>query len=209
VLWTVSAAAFLAVAWMQVGSWAYQARAEWMLAARARVGAVRTPAAAMPRPDLETGAPLGRIEVPRLGLSAVIAEGTTALVLSRAVGHVPSTARPGEPGNVALAGHRDTFFRPLEDVRAGDRIRVETPATDDVYRVEWTAVVAPEETDVMAPSSDAILTLVTCHPFRFVGTAPNRFVVRARRESTDDLPGMPAGRADTAAIPAEEPPPAS
>jgi sortase A len=125
--------------------------------------------------------PLGRIEISSIGLAAMILEGVDAKTLRRAVGHIPGTAFPGQRGNVALAGHRDTFFRALRNVRKGDEITLETLDGSYRYRVDVTQVVAPEDTEVLRGSDDATLTLVTCYPFSFVGPAPQRFIVRAHR----------------------------
>ena len=129
---------------------------------------------------LEKGV-LGRIEIPRLAISAVVAEGTDAGLLRRAVGHIPATALPGRPGNVGLAGHRDTFFRGLGNVREDDLIRFVTLRGTYTYRVQWGAVVAPHRVDVLDSTATPALTLVTCYPFHAVGSAPERFVVRARQ----------------------------
>jgi sortase A len=133
-------------------------------------------AAAKPRAE---GA--ARIEIPRLGIRAIVKEGADDRTLSRAVGLVPGTARPGEIGNTVLAGHRDTFFRPLRRIRENDRIRVIVPPHTYEYRVDSTRVVDPEETSVLASDGDEELTLVTCYPFYFVGPAPQRFIVSAKR----------------------------
>lgn len=122
---------------------------------------------------------VARLEVPRLGMKAIVREGVDSGTLRRAVGHIPDTALPGQPGNAALAGHRDTFFRPLRHVRKDDRIRVTTPERIHEYRVTDTRVVGPEDVSVLAPTDEPTLTLVTCYPFGFVGAAPKRFVVRA------------------------------
>jgi sortase A len=122
---------------------------------------------------------VGRLEVPRLGLSAVAREGVDARTLRSAVGHVPETALPGESGNAAFAGHRDTFFRNLKDVRAGDRVLVTTADGTTEYVVQNTRIVRPSDVSVLAPTREAVLTLVTCYPFDFIGSAPQRFVVRA------------------------------
>lgn len=127
------------------------------------------------------GGLIGRMEIERLGLSAIVMEGTGATLLQRAAGHIPGTALPGEPGNVGIAAHRDTFFRPLRNVRGGDIIRLSTPLGDYRYRVVSTRIVDPQDVGVLAPSSDQELTLVTCYPFYFVGAAPHRFIVRAVR----------------------------
>lgn len=124
---------------------------------------------------------MGRIVIPRLGISAMIDQGLDRAVLERAVGHIPSTAEPGQSGNVALAGHRETFFRRLGAVRNNDLIRIETVSGTYSYRVAWNAVVDPRRTDLLAPTDVQSLTLVTCYPFHWVGPAPRRFVVRATR----------------------------
>jgi sortase A len=133
------------------------------------------------RPALAAEDLVGRIEIPRLRLKAVVAEGVSARTLRLAVGHVPGTALPGEDGNVVLAGHRDTFFRPLKDVEPGDAVTLTTPEGRFEYRVEAAEVVAPTRTDLLESTSAPTLTLVTCYPFYLVGSAPDRFIVRATR----------------------------
>ena len=125
--------------------------------------------------------PLGRIEISTIGVAAMILEGTDNKTLRRAVGHIPGTPLPGQPGNVVLAGHRDTFFRALQNIRQNDEITLETLSGLYRYRVDSIKVVNPDDTEVLHDSDDAILTLVTCYPFAFVGPAPRRFVVQARR----------------------------
>ena len=125
--------------------------------------------------------PLGRIEISAIGLSAMIMEGTDARTLRRAVGHIPGTPLPGQQGNVAITGHRDTFFRPLIHIHKDDEIRLTTLSGSYRYLVDSIKVVKPEDTVVLGNSDDAILTLVTCYPFYFVGPAPKRFIVRAHR----------------------------
>jgi sortase A len=122
---------------------------------------------------------VGRIEVPRLRLSAIAREGVDVRTLRLAVGHIPGTALPGQHGNAGFAAHRDTFFRPLKSVRQGDEVIVTTPG--GVYRYAVTAmrIVDPEDVSVLNPTSDTSLTLVTCYPFDYVGSAPRRFIVRA------------------------------
>ena len=120
-----------------------------------------------------------------MGLRALVAEGTDAATLRVAVGHLPRTSFPDELGNVALAGHRDTVFRPLRDLLPGDSVVLTTPAGTFSYRVESTLVVAPDRTDVVSPVPGRALTLVTCYPFHYVGAAPQRFVVRALLASAD------------------------
>ncbi len=130
-----------------------------------------------------TGAALGEIELMRIGVHAMIIEGDDDRTLRHAVGHIPGTASPGQPGNVAIAGHRDTFFRALRNVRQGDEIALWTLDGSYRYRVDSTEIVAPEDTEVLNPSSGDVMTLVTCYPFNFVGPAPKRFIVRAQRIS--------------------------
>jgi sortase A len=129
---------------------------------------------------LTIGEVVGQIEIPSLALKAVILHGDSPELLRRGVGHLPETPMPGEWGNVALAGHRDTFFRPLRHIRAGDVITLHTFSGGTFqYQVESTSVVSPSDIEVLRPSNRRELTLVTCFPFDYVGPAPNRFVVRA------------------------------
>jgi sortase A len=127
------------------------------------------------------GSPLGRIEIGSIGLAAMIMEGVDGRTLRHAVGHIPGTPLPGQQGNVALAGHRDTFFRGLRNIHKGDDITLTTLHGSFRYRVESTAVVEPQDTGVLSATTTDILTLVTCYPFYFVGPAPQRFIVRAHR----------------------------
>ena len=138
-----------------------------------------SPATRIPPP---AGTAIGRIEIPRLGVSAVVRVGSDARTLRLAVGHIPGTALPGDAGNVGLAGHRDTFFRRLRDIETGDEIRVVTAEGIHTYRVESTHVVEPSDVWVLDPTEHPSLTLVTCYPFHFVGSAPQRFIVRAALE---------------------------
>jgi sortase A len=124
---------------------------------------------------------IGRLGIPRLNISAVIVEGTSNKTLRRAVGHIAGTALPGQPGNVGIAGHRDTFFRPLRNVQQDDIITLTTFVGEYRYRVVSIKVVRPDDVAVLNPDEAEILTLVTCYPFYFVGSAPDRFIVRAAR----------------------------
>lgn len=145
---------------------------------------VRTPDPAPVRRRAEppAGSVLGRIDIPRLQVSAIIRAGADARTLRLAVGHIAGTAYPGEPGNVGLAGHRDTFFRKLRDIHPDDVIRVVTPDGTFNYRVARTRVVSPTDVWVLDAGSRPALTLVTCYPFTYVGSAPQRFIVRADLE---------------------------
>jgi sortase A len=125
---------------------------------------------------------LGRIEIPRLGMMVAILEGTTWKTLQLGVGHIEGTAFPGEPGNIGIAGHRDTFFHTLKDIRINDKIQIQTATGLLRYDVDKVQIVAPGDTGVLASSAGSAITLVTCYPFRFIGAAPDRFVVHAHKE---------------------------
>src|SRR5688572_18914320 len=122
----------------------------------------------VPRPRPARGSLIGRIEIPRLGVKTIIRSGSDARTLRLAVGHIPGTAFPGEPGNIGLAGHRDTFFRRLRTVAADDEIRLVTPEGTYRYRVQRTNVVEPSDVWVLDPTERPSLTLVTCYPFSYV-----------------------------------------
>lgn len=141
------------------------------------------------------GSVLGRLEVRRLHLSAMVREGVDGRVLSLAVGHVPFTALPGQPGNFAIAAHRDTLFRALKDIHNNDAVTFQTPSGTYTYRVAGTKIVRPSDVSVLRsdgggliPGSDSrqgsnppkLLTMITCYPFYYVGSAPRRFIVEAR-----------------------------
>jgi sortase A len=129
---------------------------------------------------LVEGGVIGEIQVPRLQLKAIIVQGDSHTILRRAVGHIPETALPGSLGNVVLAGHRDTFFRPLRNIRQGDAITLKTPDGAFQYLVESTEVVPASAVEVLNATTGRTLTLITCYPFDYIGPAPNRYVVRAR-----------------------------
>ena len=140
--------------------------------------------AASPQVPQRPGDPFGRISIPRIGVSAIVEEGVDDNTLRRAVGHFPGSHAPGDEGTVVLAGHRDTFFRGLARVRLNDLIVVETARGTYKYEVVHTAVVPPTDTHVLRSSPQSDLTLVTCFPFRYIGPAPQRFIVQSRRLSS-------------------------
>lgn len=140
------------------------------------------PVTHVPRPRPAPGSMIGRIEIPRLGVSTIIRAGSDARTLRLAVGHINGTALPGDAGNIGLAGHRDTFFRRLRNIRVGDEIRIVTPGETYTFKVEDTSVVRPRDTWVLNDTPTPVLTLVTCYPFTYVGSAPNRFIVRANQQ---------------------------
>ena len=147
-----------------------------------RVSAGTEPGRTVPD-SLLSGEPIGVLEIARIGLSGVVVEGDEEDILDTAIGHLPDTPLPWESGNSALAAHRDALFRPLKDVRSGDLLRLRTPYGDFDYRVRETVIVAPEDLWVLDPTPVAMLTLISCYPFNYVGPAPERFIVRAERIS--------------------------
>jgi sortase A len=144
---------------------------------------------AAPAAPLRPGDVVGRLEVPRVGVSVMVLEGDDDDTLRQAAGHIPDTDLPDKPdGNVGIAGHRDTFFRPLMNIRKGDEIRLTTERGAYRYAVDSIRVVTPEDVDVLDPVDHPVLTLVTCYPFYYVGHAPNRFIVQAREIGPADSP---------------------
>lgn len=127
----------------------------------------------------KNGQLLGRLSIPRLGLSSMVREGDDETTLSLAVGHIPGTALPGEAGNVGVAGHRDTIFRALQGIRKDDVIQFETLSGAHAFQVDSTRIVKPDDVAVLKPRDAPALTLVTCYPFYYVGAAPERFIVSA------------------------------
>jgi sortase A len=134
---------------------------------------------------LAAGEPIGTLEIVRVGLSGFVVEGDDASVLERAIGHLPDTPLPWQPGNSALAAHRDALFRPLKEVRFGDVLRLTTPYGDFDYRVRETLIVKPGDLWVLDPTPLSTLTLISCYPFAYIGHAPERFIVRGDRIPTD------------------------
>ena len=129
--------------------------------------------------DVHFPAPEAVLRVRRLGIEVPVLEGTSDLTLNRGVGHIPGTALPGEPGNLAITGHRDGFFRPLKDATIGDVIEVQRQSQTDRYVVRKIKVVFPSDTSVLNPTTESTLTLVTCYPFYYVGAAPQRYIIQA------------------------------
>lgn len=125
---------------------------------------------------------IAMLEIPRLGVSVAVLEGDDDLTLRLGVGHLPGTPLPWDDGNTAVAGHRDTFFRPLKDLRVGDEIQLATRHGAFRYRVRQFLVVGPNDLWVLDPTEQARLTLITCYPFTYLGPAPDRFVVQAERD---------------------------
>ena len=126
-----------------------------------------------------TGAPIAVLEIPKIGLTAPVLEGTDGRTLNHAVGRIAGTAWPGERGNIGLAAHRDGFFRGLKDIKIGDAIELRTRYGKDIYTVDHFQIVSPRDVSVLDPQPEPSLTLVTCYPFYYIGSAPKRFVVTA------------------------------
>lgn len=130
---------------------------------------------------------IGKLEISRLGVSVVVLQGVDDHTLRIAAGHIPDTAFPGNQGNVGIAAHRDTFFRALRNIRENDIITIATASNVYRYQVDKISIVEPDRIDVLDPTPNPTLTLVTCFPFYYLGAAPHRFIVRARQ--------IPVGRA--------------
>ncbi len=122
---------------------------------------------------------VARLEAPSIKLAATVLEGTDDRTLARGAGHIEETAFPGQPGNLGIAGHRDTTFRPVRRIKVGDPLVVTTPDHIYQYRVTKTFIVGPDDVYVLDPADHPTLTLVTCYPFEFIGHAPKRFIVSA------------------------------
>jgi sortase A len=159
-----------------------------LLLTEGRAGSAGTPHAgglALPGSSLPFAAEglIGHLKISRLGVSVIVIEGSSDTILRHSAGHIKGTALPGQPGNIGISAHRDTFFRPLRNIRRDDLITLTTVSGEYRYRVVSTQVVDPEDVAVLAPSASEILTLVTCYPFYYIGAAPKRFIVRAQRSS--------------------------
>lgn len=156
---------------------------------------IPTPSAprSVPPPAIPSSGLIGRLTIPRLHLSTMVREGTSEATLSLAVGHIPHTAMPGQPGNVGVAGHRDRLFRGLQNIRPDDTIVFETLAGSYVYQVKSTSIVKPTDVSVLLPDKRSELTLVTCYPFYYVGAAPKRFIVKALQVSHSAQTAAKAG----------------
>jgi LPXTG-site transpeptidase (sortase) family protein len=128
---------------------------------------------------------IGVLDIPRLNVSVAVLEGDDDGTLAVAAGHLSDTPLPWDDGNAALAGHRDTFFRPLQDVRVGDQMHLATRYGELAYRVNRIIIVGANDVWVLDPAEDADLTLITCYPFDYFGLAPKRFVVQAERIPAD------------------------
>jgi sortase A len=134
------------------------------------------------RKQVKDGDVLGRIEIPRIGMSVMVLQGTASKSLRLGVGHINGTALPGESGNIGIAGHRDTFFRGLKDVHRDDEILLQTASGISRFEVDWIQITAPGDGGIVSLATEPGLTLVTCYPFHYIGAAPERFVVHAHKQ---------------------------
>ena len=123
--------------------------------------------------------PLAVLRIPRIGLEVPVLEGTDDSTLDRGAGHIEDTPVPGADGNTGIAGHRDGFFRGLKDVVPGDALELDLRSGTERYRVERIWIVAPDDVSVLDRTPARSVTLVTCYPFYFIGSAPQRYIVRA------------------------------
>lgn len=144
----------------------------------------------------QLGEPVAKLSIPRLGTDLYVFEGTDAKDLRLGPGHMPGTAMPGAKGNCVIAGHRDTHFRVLKDIRMGEKIVLETGSGRFVYTVDNTAIVMPANTSSLQPTHSGVLNLITCYPFYYLGSAPKRFIVTAKLDqpfsASVSWPGSPA-----------------
>lgn len=141
----------------------------------------------------KTDSPLAILRIPKINLEVPVFNDTDDLTLNRGVGRILGTAQVGQPGNLGIAGHRDGFFRGLKDIALGDTIELERPSGTDTYAVSEVQIVTPEDTSVLKMASKPTLTLVTCFPFYYVGSAPKRYVVKALIENSSQRNQMASG----------------
>jgi len=125
------------------------------------------------------GSVIARLEAPSVQMSTTVLEGSDDATLSRGAGHIEDTPFPGQPGNIGIAGHRDTVFRPLRRIKVGDPLEITTADRTYRYRISKTLIVGPDDVYVLDPTDHPTVTLVTCYPFDFIGHAPKRFIVQA------------------------------
>jgi sortase A len=185
-LWAVAIVTIGYCGYVYTSATVYQAREKDSL--RAKQVALVASNAEGTRPNVRV-APLpdqvlGMLEIPRIGLRSVVEQGDDWKILNRSIGHIPGTALPGSHGNVGLAGHRDSFFRNLGELEPGDEITFQTTSAIYKYKVRSTSIVDPSDVAVLRPTGEPTLTLVTCYPFHYIGSAPKRFILIAERTDT-------------------------
>jgi sortase A len=134
---------------------------------------------------MKLDAPLAILSIPRIGVEVPVFDGTDDLILNRGAGRISGTAKPGQPGNIGIAAHRDGFFRSLKDIRVGDRIALKAQSNEFLYTVDDIEIVLPTDVSVLRNRPSSSVTLVTCYPFYFVGDAPQRYIVHASIVDSD------------------------
>lgn len=142
-------------------------------------GSAGSPTPPVAAPEPAAGTWLARLDAPAVDLSATVLEGSDDATLARGAGHIEDTALPGQEGNIGIAGHRDTTFRPVRRLKVGDVLTLTTASRVQRFRITWTKIVGPDDVYVLDPTRKPALTLVTCYPFEYIGHAPRRFIVRA------------------------------
>jgi sortase A len=140
------------------------------------------------------GTPSAVLDIPKLNLEVPVYDGTDDLTLNRGVGRIIGTARLGSAGNTGIAGHRDGFFRGLKDITVGDRIDLVLPSQTSHYVVDNVHITNPDDVSVLRPTPKPSLTLVTCYPFYFVGSAPQRYIVSASFAGFEPSELQPPGK---------------
>jgi sortase A len=138
------------------------------------------------------GSVIAKLDAPSVQMTTTVLEGSDEATLSRGAGHIEDTPFPGQPGNIGIAGHRDTVFRPLRHIKVGDPLHITTADRTYRYRISKTLIVGPDDVYVLDPTDRSTVTLVTCYPFDFIGHAPKRFIVQA--ELTDPIDTEPQRR---------------
>ena len=177
--------------WLEAGAWCFCLLCGCaLLAVKVKASAASRAASHVETAEAHgdgtaAGAVMGRLEIAAIGLKVPIVEGYDPDSLRAGVGHIAGTAQPGGLGNMALAGHRDTFFRPLRNIRRGMKMAVYAKEGRYEYQVDSTTIVKPEDVRVLAIHEKPELTLITCYPFEYVGSAPKRFIVRAHLASVE------------------------
>jgi len=151
--------------------------------------------------DERTHVPLAVLRIPGIDLEVAVLDGTDEFSLNRAVGRIAGTAHPGEAGNIGIAGHRDGYFRGLKDVSVGDVIELQTLTDTETYEITEITITIPSDVGVLDPTSEPSITLVTCYPFYFVGSAPKRYVVRATQQTTITNEREPQAAANPRSVP--------
>jgi sortase A len=180
-IWLGSALIIGGAAFLAWYSWTLHEQATAQRSAREwlnRTPEIHTPE---PAPSVHRGDVVGELDIPRLQLSVMVFEGDDAGILRQGAGHIPGTALPPDSGNIGIAAHRDTYFRPLRIIHANDIITLKTPAGTSEYTVTETRIVRPSDVGVLSRAPGRDMTLVTCYPFFYVGSAPQRFIVHARK----------------------------